>query len=55
MNNLTIFIYYAFCIIIIFLTGYVVFVLNHSGWWFILCLAIIQMSPTSKSKKEDKE
>lgn len=31
MNNLTILIYYTFALIVIILTGYVVFILNHSA------------------------
>ncbi len=53
MNNLTILIYYIFLIIIIAFTGYVVFVLNHSGWWFLLTILFSQISPISKNNKDD--
>lgn len=50
MNNPTILIYYTFALIVIILTGYVVFILNHLGWWFLLDLIILEMSPTLKKK-----
>ena len=50
MNNLTILIYYIYATIIIALSGYVVFVLNHSGWWFILTFLFIQVTPVNSKK-----
>jgi hypothetical protein len=34
-------------IIVLTLTGYAVFVLNASSWWFLLSLIIISASPTN--------
>ncbi|MBP4137430.1 hypothetical protein [Flavobacterium geliluteum] len=48
MNNLTLIIYYIYAIIVIALTGYVVFVLNHSGWWFIVTAIFLTATPSTK-------
>lgn len=48
MNNLTVLIYYIYIVVICSLTGYVVFILNESVWWFIPAFLLIQISPNSK-------
>ncbi|WP_165764223.1 hypothetical protein [Flavobacterium oreochromis] len=48
MNNLTVLIYYIYVVVICSLTGYVVFILNESVWWFIPAFLLIQISPNSK-------
>jgi hypothetical protein len=45
MNNITIIIYYIYVIIVIILSGYAVFALDHSGWWFLLTVYFISISP----------
>jgi len=58
MNSNWIFIaYYVFCTIIIVLTGYVVFILDHNGAWFLLTLLLISNSPsiTNVKKSDDKK
>lgn len=49
MNNLTVFIYYIYVIIIIALTGYVVFILNYSGLWFIIAFLFTEIRPHTKN------
>lgn len=48
MNNWTIIIYYIYALAIILLTGYAVFILNHSGWYWLLAIIFLSISPTSK-------
>jgi hypothetical protein len=50
MNNNTLIIYYIFVLAVLALTGYAVFVLNASGWWF--CLASIVMGATPESNND---
>jgi len=45
--------YYIFCLIVLFGTGYVVFILNRSGWWFLLAIIIINASPTVTTKNNN--
>jgi hypothetical protein len=48
MNNKTLIIYYTFVLIVLALTGYAVFILKASGWWFLFTLLIMDASPYSK-------
>lgn len=48
MNNWTIIIYYIYALTVILLTGYVVFILDYSGWWFAMALVLLNISPTGK-------
>jgi hypothetical protein len=45
--------YYSYCLLVIFATGYVVFELNHSGWWFLLALMLCNSSPEIKKEKDE--
>jgi hypothetical protein len=53
MNNWTVLIYYIYCLLVIFATGYVVFELNHSGWWFLLALLLCNSAPETKKEKDE--
>lgn len=53
MNNKTVLIYYIYVLTLIVLTGYVVFILDYSGWWFLLTILLMEVAP--KSKGNDKE
>ena len=48
MDNKTILIYYIYALIVIILSGYVVFVLDFSGWWFLLTLVLLDIKPKTK-------
>lgn len=48
MNNYTVLIYYIYTLTVLILTGYVVFILDHSGAWFILAALFLDNSPTTK-------
>lgn len=48
--GLIIAIYYIYCLAVIFATGYVVFVLDRSGWWFLLAIVLLEISPAIKTK-----
>lgn len=53
MKNNTVFVsYYIYCIVIIGVFSYAVFILNRSGWWFALALILLSISPTIKTKNE---
>ena len=45
MNNKTLIIYYIYVLLVLAVFSYAVFVLDHSGWWFILALLFIEISP----------
>lgn len=42
--------YYIYCLLLILGTGYVVFILDFSGAWFILTLIFCSTSPQIKTK-----
>lgn len=44
--------YYIYAVLIVFGTGYVVFFLNRSGWWFVVTLVLIGITPSIKSKSD---
>lgn len=48
MNNYTILIYYIYALAVITLSGYVVFVLDYSAWWFLLTLIFLDITPNKK-------
>lgn len=52
MNNRTLLIYYIYVLTVLGACGYVVFGLNHSGWWFVLALIFIEISPKTDKKEE---
>ena len=43
--------YYIYAIVIILLTGYVVFILGHSGWWFALTIVLLSPTPSFNNGK----
>jgi hypothetical protein len=45
--------YYIYCLLVIFATGYVVFELNHSSWWFLLALVLCDSAPYQTKKEKD--
>jgi hypothetical protein len=47
--------YYIYCLLILFGTGYVVFVLNASGWWFLLTLLLCNASPEIIQNKDEEK
>ena len=47
--------YYIYCLLIIFGCGYAVFVLNASGWWFMLALLLCDTSPEIKQNKDEEK
>ena len=53
MNNKTLLIYYIYVLIVLGACGYVVFGLGHSGWWFLLALIFIEISPKADKKDDD--
>jgi len=55
MNNKTILVYYIYVLIVLGACGYVVFGLGHSGWWFLLALVLIEISPKTNKKERDEE
>lgn len=55
LNNNWVFIaYYIYAVSIIFGTGYVVFFLNKSGFWFLFCLILLMQSPSIETKNNSK-
>jgi len=53
MKNQWVFIaYYFYCTVLVLATGYVVFFLNRSGWWFLMTLLLVNISPSVTSKSE---
>jgi hypothetical protein len=42
MNNFKTITHYTFALILILLTGWLVFFENHSGWWFLLTWLLIE-------------
>jgi hypothetical protein len=51
MNNQTILIYYIYALIVIILSGYVIFILDFSGWWSLLTLVLLNISPTADNNQ----
>lgn len=45
--------YYLYAIFVVASCGYVVFYLNRSGWWFLLALLLVNITPKISSKKEN--
>jgi hypothetical protein len=43
--------YYVYCLLLVFGTGYVVFWLNNSGWWFLVTMLLCNISPEIKENK----
>lgn len=52
MNKYLVFIvYYLYCMIIVIGTGYVVFGLNRSGWWWLMAIVLMCLvMPYSKKE-----
>lgn len=51
-NNTVVALYYLVCLAIYVGTGYVVFYLGHSGWWYVLAVLItMALAPSEKEKK----
>ena len=53
MNEQRLLIYYIYVLIVLGACGYVVFGLGHSGWWFLLALIFIEISPKADKKDDD--
>jgi hypothetical protein len=47
--------YYIYCLLIIFGCGYAVFVLDASGWLFLLALLLCNASPEIKQNKDEEK
>ena len=46
--------YYIYCLLIMFGCGYAVFVLDASGWYFLLAFLLCEASPEFKTNGEEK-
>ena len=56
MSNYWVFIaYYIFAVFVVGLFSYAVFWLDKSGWWFLMALILLNISPTIKNKKGDEK
>ena len=57
MSNYWVFIaYYIFAVfVVVELFSYAVFWLDKSGWWFLMALILLNISPTIENKKEDEK
>jgi len=54
MRNNWIFIaYYIYAIVVVILSGYVIFVLNRSGWWMLVTFLLLNISPSIKQSKDE--
>ena len=47
--------YYIYCLLIMLGCGYAVFVLDASGWWFLLALLLCNASPEIKEGKSEEK
>lgn len=47
--------YYVYCVMVLILTGYVVFILNNSGWWFLVAFLMMQVTPSRTYKNDESE
>ena len=54
-NNWVFIAYYIFAVFVVGLFSYAVFWLDKSGWWFLIALILLNISPTIKNKKEDEK
>ena len=44
--------YYIYAIFVVCLFSYVVFWKDFNGWWFLMALILLNISPTITNKKE---
>lgn len=55
MNKTAIFLaYYFYAIIVVVGTGYIVFGLDRSSWWFVMTILLLQIQPEIKENKRPK-
>lgn len=52
-NNLIFALYYLYAMIVICIFSYAVFWLDKSGWYFLLCLLLLQITPSIENRKTD--